>query len=58
MVQFQSMNFFIGFLQFLLGFSKVPFFCVTLYLVPGMISSRYFIIIIQKVVKVIHLMGE
>ena len=28
MVQFLSINFFLGFLQFLLGFSKVPFFCV------------------------------
>ena len=32
MVQFLSINFFLGFFQFLLGFSKVPFFCVTLYL--------------------------
>ena len=33
MVQFLSIKFFfVGFLQFLLGFSKVPvFFCVTLY---------------------------
>ena len=32
MVQFLSMNFFfLGFLQFLLDFSKVPFFYVTLY---------------------------
>jgi len=31
MVQFLSIIFFLGFLQFLLGFSKVPFFCVTLY---------------------------
>ena len=31
MVQFLSINFFLGFLQFLLGFSKVPVFCVTLY---------------------------
>jgi hypothetical protein len=31
MVQFLSINFFIGFLKFLLGFSKVPVFCVTLY---------------------------
>ena len=31
MVQFLSF-FFLGFLQFLLGFSKVPLFCVTLYL--------------------------
>ena len=32
MVQFLSINVFLGFLQFLLGFSKVPvFFCVTLY---------------------------
>ena len=30
MVQFLS-NFFLGFLPFLLGFSKVPVFCVTLY---------------------------
>jgi len=30
MVQFLSINF-LGFLQFLLGFSKVPVFCVTLY---------------------------
>jgi len=29
MVQFLSIIFFIGFLQFLLGFSKVPVFCVT-----------------------------
>ena len=32
MVQFLSINFFLGFLQFLLSFSKVPFFlslCVT-----------------------------
>jgi len=32
MVQFLSINFFLGFLQFLLGFSKVPVFCVTLYI--------------------------
>ena len=33
MVQFLSINFFLGFLQFLLGFSKVPFFFgVTLYI--------------------------
>jgi len=31
MVQFLSI--FVGFLQFLLGFSKVPVFCVTLYYV-------------------------
>jgi hypothetical protein len=31
MVQFLSIIFFLGFLQFLLGFSKVPVFCVTLY---------------------------
>jgi len=32
MVQFLSINFFfLGFLQFLLGFSKVPVFCVILY---------------------------
>ena len=32
MVQFLSIIFFLGFLQFLLGFSKVPvFFCVALY---------------------------
>ena len=31
MVQFLSIIFFLGFLQFLLGFSKVPFFCVTLF---------------------------
>ena len=30
MVQFLSIIFFLGFLQFLLGFSKVPVFCVTL----------------------------
>ena len=33
MVQFLSIIFFLGFLQFLLGFSKVPDFCVTLYIV-------------------------
>ena len=32
MVQFLSIIFFLGFLQFLLGFSKVPVFCVTLYI--------------------------
>ena len=31
MVQFPSINFFLGFLQFLLGFSKVTFFCAILY---------------------------
>ena len=31
MVQFLLIIFFFGFLQFLLGFSKVPVFCVTLY---------------------------
>ena len=31
MVQFLSINFFLGFLQFLLGFSKVPIFCVILF---------------------------
>ena len=31
MVQFLSIISFLGFLQFLLGFSKVPVFCVTLY---------------------------
>ena len=30
MVQFLSKNFFLGFLQFLLGFSKVPVFFVSL----------------------------
>ena len=34
MVQFLSIIFFLGFLQFLLGFSKVPVFCVTLYFFP------------------------
>ena len=32
MVQFLSISFFFLFLQFLLGFSKVPVFCVTLYM--------------------------
>ena len=32
MVQFLSINFFLGFLQFLLGFSKVPVFLCHLYL--------------------------
>ena len=32
MFQFLSINSFLGFLQFLLGFSKVPVFCVTLYI--------------------------
>ena len=33
MVQFLPIDFFLGFLQFLLGFSKFPvFFCVTLYI--------------------------
>ena len=31
MVQFLSIIFFLGFLPFLLGVSKVPVFCVTLY---------------------------
>jgi hypothetical protein len=31
MVQFLSINFVIAFLQFLLGFSKFPVFCVTLF---------------------------
>ena len=31
MIQFLSIIFFLGFIQFLLGFSKVPVFCVTLY---------------------------
>ena len=31
MVQFLSIIFFLGFLQFLLSFSKVPVFSVTLY---------------------------
>ena len=31
MVQFLSINFFLGFLQFLLGFSKVPVFLCHLY---------------------------
>ena len=30
MVQFMSINFFLGFLQFMLGFSKVPVFFVSL----------------------------
>ena len=30
MVQFLSIIFFLGFIQFLLGFSKVPFFFVSL----------------------------
>ena len=32
MVQFLAINIFLGFLQFPLGFSKVPVFCATLYL--------------------------
>ena len=32
MVQFLSIHFFLGFLQFLLGFSNVPFFCFILYM--------------------------
>ena len=33
MVQFLSINFFLGFLQFLLGFSKVPvFLCHSVYM--------------------------
>ena len=32
MVQFLSIIFFLGFLQFLLGFSKVPVFFVSLYI--------------------------
>ena len=32
MVQFLSINFFLGFLQFLLGFSKVPVFLCPLYI--------------------------
>ena len=35
MAQFMPINFFLGFLQFLLGFSKVPVFCVTLYCITG-----------------------
>ena len=34
MVQFLSINFFLGFLQFLLGFSKVPVFFVSLCMLP------------------------
>ena len=36
MVQFLSINFFLGFLQFLLGFSKVPIFlCHPIFTVKG-----------------------
>ena len=42
MVQFVTINFFLGFLQFLLGFSKVPvFFCVTLYITAQSYSFTY-----------------
>ena len=40
MVQFLSIIFFLGFLQFLLGFSNVPFFCVTLYKEIKKINKR------------------
>ena len=40
MVQFLSINFFLGFLQFLLGFSKVPVFCVTLYVIPDLLCNN------------------
>ena len=38
MVQFLSINFFLGFFQFFLGFSKVPVFCVILY--SAMMNER------------------
>ena len=42
MVQFLQINIFPGILQFLLGFLKVPVFCVTLYiLTPERISQRH-----------------
>ena len=43
MVQFLSIQFFVGFLQFLLGFLKVPIFCVTLYkeMTPGAQSAAW-----------------
>jgi len=42
MVQFLSIIFFLGILQFLLGFSKVPVFCVTLYNCVQVISFIWF----------------
>ena len=42
MVQFLSIFFFLGFLQFLLGFSKVPVLCVTLYM-SGMTKANILI---------------
>ena len=41
MVQFLSIIFFLGFLQFLLGFSKVSVFCVTLYLYYSVVPSSF-----------------
>ena len=39
MVQFLSIIFFLGFLQFLLGFLKVPFSCGILYIVLVCIAA-------------------
>ena len=53
MVQFVSINFFLGFLQFLLGFSKVPvFLCHPVFASParmlvcsvtGLVDSREYV---------------
>ena len=42
MVQFLSIFLFLGFLQFLLGFSKVPFLCVILYVATSFSVFLYF----------------
>ena len=47
MVQFLSRIFFFGFLQFLLGFSKVPFFCVTLYIYIYIYIYIYFFFFLE-----------
>ena len=42
MVQFQSINFFLGFLQFLLSFSKVPvFLCHSVWVFLALFQKRY-----------------
>ena len=51
MVQFLSLIFFLGFLKFLLGFSKVPVFCVTLYIMNISTVARCTLVTFARVCK-------
>ena len=52
MVQFLSIIFFLGFLQFLSGFSKVPLFCVTLYIRKYTYSPTKYGVMIQQLTNI------